>query len=182
MVVLLIAVLPGCGEPDPSLAFEASSSGGPVRSQGEEAQGPLACVRETHHPEAGIAIFGCADQAAAVRSSPGAEPLPDVDLQLAVDASMPIEPGKRLHDCEWSSFIDTAKAMLVICPGEKHIVSGGCMSQTQMLVSAPWENNTVGDLPENGERYQDVGAPNGWLCIYEDPAPSGQIATALCCE
>ncbi len=30
-------------------------------------------------------------------------------------------------------FIDTANTMLVLCPGERHVVSGGCFSQAKML-------------------------------------------------
>ena len=166
---LVVAIASGCVGLDPP--------------DGEiEPDALLACVPDVHHLPGGIAIHGCADQAAAVRVLPGPEPLPDVDFESGIDTSVHVEPGKRLHDCEWSSFTDVAKVMMVTCPSGTHVVSGGCMSQTPMLVSAPWENNAVGDLPENAERYQDLGDPNGWLCIYEDPYPSGQIATALCCE
>ena len=139
---LVVAIASGCVGLDPP--------------DGEiEPDALLACVPDVHHLPGGIAIHGCADQAAAVRVLPGPEPLPDVDFESGIDTSVHVEPGKRLHDCEWSSFTDVAKVMMVTCPSGTHVVSGGCMSQTPMLVSAPWENNAVGDLPENAERYQD---------------------------
>jgi hypothetical protein len=109
----------------------------------------------------------------------------ETDDTTGASAAPPVallEPGKRLKNCTWSSFTDTAKVMMVTCPANTHVVSGGCLSQTRMVASAPWEDNTVGDLPEDGEKYQSVSDQNGWLCIYEDPYPSGQMATALCCE
>jgi hypothetical protein len=124
------------------------------------------------HRDGDVAVSGCRDRISAIQLGNVVQTAPGPTL---------LEPGKRLHDCTWTTFTDTAKVMLATCPADTHVVSGGCMSQTRMLASAPWETY-VGDLPEHGERYQDVADTNGWMCIYDGPYPSGQIATALCCE
>ena len=130
------------------------------------------CAYEVRRLADDVELYACA-------SAPVS---PRIDVDLAVDNDPVLEPGKRLHACTWHTFTATSKTMLVACPAESHVVSGGCMSQTPMLVSAPWENDTLGDLPERGERYQHVSDANGWMCIYEGSPPSGQSATALCCE
>ena len=91
--------------------------------------------------------------------------------------------GRRLKNCTWVSFTDTAKTMMAQCPAETHVVSGGCLAQTRIVNSAPFESSNNTNLPEHDERFQDVTAQSGWACTYEGPTQTaGQKAVALCCE
>lgn len=188
-LLVLAAMLAACDDPRGPTEIddvERRDSEGPHTDGGAEQDRATQCAREVHELPGGVAIQGCEHQVEAVRASAlpdSPDSLPELDIDVrGTGTSLPFQPGKRLHTCEWHSFVDTAKAMMVTCPDGSHVVSGGCMSQTPMLVSAPWEHNTLGNLPEDSERYQDVGDPNGWVCIYDGPWPSGQIATVLCCE
>jgi hypothetical protein len=182
-LLLVAAMLAACDDRRAAtkLDDDPASSEGARTDDDVQRDAATQCARVVHELPGGVAIQGCEHQVEAVRNSDPIDPLWAVDIDAA-GTSQSFQPGKRLHACEWHSFIDTAKVMMVTCPDNSHVVSGGCMSQTPMLVSAPWEDNTLGNLPEDSERYQDVGDPNGWVCIYDGPWPSGQIATVLCCE
>ena len=192
LAVFSVALLHGCAEPrdprpdgdldDPDIANVEETDGTPA------AAGP--CAPEAYAVSDALSVYGCAPQIDAVIDA-----VIDAEGNLVDDATAagdlaaltpdPLEAtnGRRLKRCRWSSFTDTAKSMLVMCPAEKHIVSGGCFAQTRMVNSAPFESQTIGNLPEAGERYQDVSPTSGWLCTYEGPTQSaGQKAAALCCE
>lgn len=172
---------PACAEPDdvPELTTAADAWEGEAPS---EASSDEPCQPSAHSVSGSVAVFGCDAQVDGLTLSEDHEESLD---SLAANAGDPLSAttGRRLKDCRWSSFIDSANTMLVMCPGERHVVSGGCFSQATMLNSAPFEFQTAGNLPEQGERYQDLGATSGWMCTYDGPVQSaGQQAAALCCS
>jgi len=181
-----VALLHGCAgssEPVPELA--ASDADPTDAVDGLEAGAPAEpCAREAYAVSDALTVYGCEAQVDAVVGDDGRLPHASETDALSADIE-PLEAaqGRRLKECQWSSFTDTAKTMLVMCPAEKHVVSGGCYAQTRMVNSAPFESQSVGDLPEHDERYQDLDDVSGWLCTYEGPTQSaGQKAAALCCN
>ena len=138
------------------------------------------CLRETYALSDSTSAHGCSYQIDALIAG-----VPTAGDTLAAAAPDPLSAanGRRLKECTWASYVDTANTMLVLCPDDRHVVSGGCYAQRRLLNSAPFESQTAANLPEADERVQDVTALSGWACTYDGPYQSaGQSAAALCCN
>jgi len=124
-----------------------------------------------------------ADERESVQGDSHGPAMPDLDLALPVGGVA--DAGDSVKSCYWrKSSNSSGTGAIVTCGGGYQILSGGCYNTTSgpsIYKNHPWENGSIGNLPEDLEFATDVDGSNGWSC--QKNSTSGTIiTTGLCCK
>ncbi len=110
---------------------------------------------------------------------------PALDLDLTLPTPGVADVTDPVKSCYWrKSSNATGTGAIVTCGGGYQILSGGCYNTTSgpsIYKNHPWENGSIGNLPEDGEWATDVDGANGWSC-QKDSSSGTIITTGLCCK
>lgn len=101
---------------------------------------------------------------------------PELDIGVATQT---ISGGREPTACEWVRLDTVAKGAYLACPEQTYVVAGGCVAETLLGSSGPWEDQC--DPVGNGVAYHNVHPVNGWMCVLEGGTADMHL-TALCCE